>query len=407
MTTKENSGQSVASNKQVKQQSADDSSTAVVMEHQAYAATTGPIDIEAPAAEGTEQQADVKTTAPTDSGQPASGTMEHQAYTAISPPVDLKPSTAGSITHLYAPYLIAISFIAMTGLLTLLLSAVMDNKVELDRVAAIHDSKPILADARMAFGQESTPITETEQVGLPALLSEEAAVSPDSVNHSATSENQISVAAENTDEVPQAVNTANNLLPLENEPALASDQPDSVTAPITTIDEVTTVSVNSADGNLSAVDKTTQTVHSDMIDENANSQTSPTVATATLAEENIVSTSETLDRVIDTHDQRIKEIHTAILEQSYDSRQSVEQTITNQLKLMEMQVRNFEEGIRPSYPPAIAAYERMINRRRASFHRMMQNREELLQRVHNSHKRLRERYSQLLDMLDQEIPGIV
>lgn len=74
----------------------------------------------------------------------------------------------------YIPYLIAISFVVMTGLLTLILTLTMDYKSQMDRALAKQADKPILADARMAFGQLRAIINPPT----PGLLQNNSAVSP-------------------------------------------------------------------------------------------------------------------------------------------------------------------------------------------------------------------------------------
>ena len=65
------------------------------------------------------------------------------------------PASAGPLPWMnpYIPYLIAISFVAMTALLTLMLTVVMDNKAELERSITLNTSEPLLTNARVAFGQ--------------------------------------------------------------------------------------------------------------------------------------------------------------------------------------------------------------------------------------------------------------
>jgi hypothetical protein len=338
--------------------------------------------------------------------------------------VTLKTPDTGIIMRSYIPYLIAGSFIVMTALLTLLLTIVMDNKAELDQVLAEQGYAPetMLVDAREAFGQDEPPVAKEPDA--PALLQEEIAISP-TLNEQtadtqvgsegetpatvtepntsvlATANSTIDTPAEVVDEKTTAASpTPNTPLPAITESVanIPADSEDKTVAtsptphkPVAAI----TVSANDANKAVAIVENQDSTTNADPSTiTNALSVSKP----LPIEDEQVASAGHDLDRVVDAHETRINDIRAMITLRDTNKRQ-VEQAITYHLNLMEMQVRYIEDRIRPAFPPAIASFERMVNRRREAFHRRMRHREELRQRIYESRNFLRREYTQLLELL--------
>jgi hypothetical protein len=335
--------------------------------------------------------------------------------------VTLKTPDAGIIMSSYIPYLIAGSFIVMTALLTLLLTIVMDNKTELNQVLAEqgYASETMLADAREAFGQNEPSVVKEPDT--PALLQEEIAIPP------TLSEQVTDTQAEPENKTPATITETNT--PVLATAAGTIDVPDelvnkkTVTTPNTPLPGITeTVVTSPAESEAKAVatspapnkpvpaitastDDANNTV---TIIENNDSFANVDPSTSTNGQsvgespatdnDLVVTVGHDLDRVVDAHEARINDIRAVITLRDTNKRQ-VEQAITYHLNLMEMQVRYMEDRIRPAFPPAIASFERMVNRRREAFHRRMRHREELRQRIYESRNFLRQQYSQLLELL--------
>ena len=338
--------------------------------------------------------------------------------------VTLKTPDAGIIMSSYIPYLIAGSFIVMTALLTLLLTIVMDNKAELNQVLAEHEYAPetTLTDAREAFGQDEPSVAKAPDA--PALLHEEIAIPP-SIHEQVTGtqagsegETQAIVTEPNTSVLAAATNTIDapaeltdekttSILPTANTPSptiqesvanIPADSEDKAVATSPASSEPVPAITVSADGANKAV----------AIVENQDSMTNEDPSTITntpsvsgpssIEDERVASAGHDLDRVVGAHETRINDIRAMITLRDTNKRQ-VEQAITYHLNLMEMQVRYIEDSIRPAFPPAIASFERMVNRRREAFHRRMQRRKDLRQRIYESRNLLRQQYTQLLDLL--------
>ena len=339
--------------------------------------------------------------------------------------VTLKTPDAGIIMSSYIPYLIAGSFIVMTALLTLLLTIVMDNKAELNQVLAEQEYAPetTLTDAREAFGQDEPSVAKAPDA--PALLHEEIAIPP-SIHEQVTGtqagpegETQAIVTEPNTSVLAAATNTIDapaeltdekttSILPTANIPSptiqesvanIPADSEDKAVATAPASSKPAPAITVSADGANKAV----------AIVENQDSMTNEDPSTITntpsvsepspIEDEQVASAGHDLDRVVDAHETRINDIRAMITLRDTNNKRQVEQAITYHLNLMEMQVRYIEDSIRPAFPPAIASFERMVNRRREAFHRRMQHREELRQRIYESRHLLRQQYTQLLDLL--------
>ena len=127
---------------------------------------------------------------------------------------------------------------------------------------------------------------------------------------------------------------------------------------MSTDDANRTVAIIESNGSTANVDPATST------------NTQPVGEPPAIENDLMVTVGHDLDRVVDAHETRINDIRAMITLRDTNKRQ-VEQAISYHLNLMEMQVRYMEDRIRPAFPPAIASYERMVNRRREAFHRRM------------------------------------
>lgn len=338
--------------------------------------------------------------------------------------VALKTPDTGIIMRSYIPYLIAGSFIVMTALLTLLLTIVMDNKAELDHVLAEQGYAPgtMLVDAREAFGQDGPPVAKEPDV--PALLHEKIAISPtlneQIANTQVGSEGEMpaTVTEPNTSVLATADSTIDAPAKVVDEKTTATSPTPNTPLPAIT-ESVANIPADSEDKTVAtsptpnkpvpaitvSIDDTNKAVaiiksHDSTANEDSSTITNTQSVGETPAIENdmVASVGHDLDRVVDAHEARINDIRAMITLRDTNKRQ-VEQAITYHLNLMEMQVRYIEDRIRPAFPPAIASYERMVNRRREAFHRRMRHREELRQRIYESRNFLRREYTQLLELL--------
>ena len=335
--------------------------------------------------------------------------------------VTLKTPDAGIIMSSYIPYLIAGSFIVMTALLTLLLTIVMDNKTELNHVLAEqgYASETMLADAREAFGQDEPSVVKEPDA--PALLQEEIAIPP-TLNEQVTdtqtgSEDETPITttetntpvlatADGTIDVPaelvneKTATTPNTPLPgitetVFNSPAESEEKAVAISPTPNKPVPAITASTDDANNTVAIMENNDSTAN---VVPSTNTNTQSVGETPATENDLVVTVGHDLDKVVDAHETRINDIRAMITLRDTNKRQ-VEQAITYHLNLMEMQVRYMEDRIRPAFPPAIASFERMVNRRREAFHRRMRHREELRQRIYESRNFLRHQYSQLLELL--------
>lgn len=294
------------------------------------------------------------------------------------------PASAGTLPWMnpYIPYLIAISFVAMTALLTLMLTVVMENKAELERSVVFNTSEPLLANARVAFGQ--------------TMVSGEAA--PERFIDDNISNSQAAAP----------VSPATQAFPDKPEPSPGSSQ-SAVAEMMSTVGSVNvSPAISTEAAALASVnDASEDTTAAETGPVPANSaQTDGTVATITqnvgLTEEQLSTarydSSDSLDNIVMAHINTITGLENAIAQKAYNREQLQAMVIYN-LNLMENQIRQLEDSLRPAFPPALAAYERMVSKRRESFERMLHRRQEILYRTQSSRDVLRESYSQLLDLL--------
>lgn len=295
------------------------------------------------------------------------------------------PASAGTLPWMnaYIPYLIAISFVGMTALLTLMLTVVMENKAELERSVTFNTSEPLLANARVAFGH--------------TIISGEAA--PERFIDDEIGKGQATPLA----------SPATQAFPDKPEPGPGSSQ-SAVVEIVGTGGEsenVRSAIYPEAAVLTSAIDATQDPTAAEAIPVPVNpAQTDGTVVTITqnvdLTEQGLSTArhdpSNTLENIVMAHNNTITGLENAIAQKAYNREQLQAMVIYN-LNLMENQIRRLENSLRPAFPPALAAYERMVSKRRESFGRMLQRRQEILYRAQQSRDVLRENYSQLLDLL--------
>jgi|GEM_PF-4147206 len=357
----------------------------------------------------------------------------------------LKTPDTGIIMSPYIPYLIAGSFVAMTALLTLLLTIIMDNKAELDQVLDDQEytSQTMLADAREAFGQnEILPASNTEAPSTPALLQKDVAVTPEPAHKDVdktgtpTGNSQDEIAAASADlttrqELPNEV-SKENINPVINESEsqvthkLATNHNEENKKVIVQLEAISQENTKSPEPAKAAIEiagiaSEEQSQDEDKLAANDDSEIAdsellvekdsrvtrqPITKQPASFDANLASSHKDLNKLTDIHENRIEEIRTAISLRP-TNKQHIESMVNYHITLMDAQFRTIEKQIRETYPPMFTAFELFMNKRRESFNRSMQRRTDMLRQMHETHSRLRERYSQLLDLMQYETKGLV
>ena len=298
----------------------------------------------------------------------------------------LRATTGAGALNPYIPYLIAASFVVMTALVTLLLTMVMENKAELDEVLADRQQfpEPILADARMAFGQGMDTGMESNTAEHPsALLSEENAIAPDAMpNTEMPAEQTASKMASKPASPPDTIDT----VPTNSAERLAADVGNQT-------------AMSPAD---TAIEAVSATVKRDVVAATTISQPAVVSLSADprLVHNNFESGNRQLEKIVSSHEEQIHSFNKMLQLQTVN-REEMQNTITHHMQLMESQIQAIEQILRPETPSAVVGYDRMIYRQRESFQRMMQRRNKMLQRALESRHRLREDYTLLLDLLEK------
>lgn len=221
------------------------------------------------------------------------------------------------------PYMIAGAFIGLTALLTLLLTLIIDNQSELDRIMADRQqsaSGPILADARRIFGQEPEPAEP--------LLDTSLAVSP-----------------------PDG---------LDAEKALP---PDSTTMTVrSAIAAALGIAVDQAEaGRDTATAFVPRTAPDKMF-------------------EKVTISNHNLGQIKVGHASTISGIQREIHYSQLDNHIQIQQGIGIKLQQFKQHLRENEEDKWPTYIQSLDARGRMLNRQQTSFQRMMQHRDRVLHR---------------------------
>jgi hypothetical protein len=281
----------------------------------------------------------------------------------------------------YIPYLVGMTFVAMTALLTLMLTVVLENKAELERSITFNTSEPLLANAHVAFGH--TILSGEAEAEF--FIDDDVSNSPD-------------VAADSP---------VTHALPGNPEPARKSSQSAVAGMPGTGKPENTSAQISPETSTLFSTSYATEdptaaeTNSLPVRSVHTSSDLATTRHTDFMQEQWSTARdthSDTLDNIVMTHSNTIANLEFAIAQKTYNREQLQAMVIYN-LNLMESQIRQLEDRLRPAFPSALAAYERMINKRRESFERMLQRREEILYRSQQNRDLLRENYSLLLDLL--------
>jgi hypothetical protein len=269
------------------------------------------------------------------------------------------------------PYLIATFFVVITGLFTLLLTIVLDNRDGHERTAAFRAAEPILVSARIAFGQDrkinirtydlqtTRPTVNTGKSIIAEPLATKSRINPASDFQPASLTelqptgdyerpaglqkliaHNVSVTDDNPS--PPILDTGFAIAPMDN------DQ----TAPFST----------DAAGQYQEI-----------------SSFIPYLTDLPITSEEASSAPE---HIVAAHSNKIKFVRHSISRQTHN-REQLETIVVQNLQLMKDQIRELEEHVRPEVevPRTATAYERIHGKRRASFERITHRRLDILRRA--------------------------
>lgn len=243
------------------------------------------------------------------------------------------------------------------------------------------NTEATLSNATVALRTESkTALTDNVEQPAPAeidmasetlVATDEIDATPASTELQATVVQELTVAAntEATTATDQASNDAENIAQAVN-------------------------AINSAQDTVAGEAKTSK------------NKNSTSVATNTSADNNVTKVaiaqpSQQLTRIVTYHQKQIHDIQNMMATRAQDQRMQFETLITNQLLAMNHQIQHLEESVRPQDPFAQSWYDNMLKARRDAFNRMIEQRQQFLNKLQKSRETLRQRYTQLLQQLKQ------